>query len=132
MFAATGLTALKSQHDVGTTMDKLERVLNEKGMTVFTRINHGLAATKVDVALRPTQLIIFGNPKVGSPLMACTQTVAIDLPQKMLVWEDSSGQVWIGYNSPEYLKTRHDISDCEDTLGKISGALHKFAAIAAN
>jgi uncharacterized protein (DUF302 family) len=81
--------------------------------------------------LPPTTVLIFGNPKLGTPLMQCAPTVAIDLPQKMLIWEDDNGNVSIGYNSPEYLKKRHNIAGCDQELQKISGALQKFAQNAA-
>jgi len=78
--------------------------------------------------LRPTVLVIFGNPKVGSPLMACAATAGIDLPQKALIWQDASGKVWISYNDPAYIARRHGITDCAaQTLAKVSGALSKFA-----
>ena len=92
--AEPGLNNLKSPHDVKNTADRLEAVLKEKGMTVFLRINHSKGARKVGEKLRPTELVIFGNPKVGTPLMQCSQTVAIDLPQKALIWQDEGGQVW--------------------------------------
>lgn len=126
-----GLITVKSTHDVNVTADKLEKILAEKGMTVFSRINHGAAAQKVGVNLRPTELLIFGNPKVGSPLMACAQSVAIDLPQKMLIWEDEKGDTWLGYNDPEYLEARHDIEGCEPVIQKITGALNAFSTAAA-
>jgi len=126
-----GLVLVKSNHNVKMTADKLEAVLTEKGMTVFARIDHGAAAQNVGVDLRPTELVIFGNPKVGSPLMACAQSVAIDLPQKMLIWEDEKGATWLGYNDPEYLEARHSIEGCEPVIQKIAGALKAFSAAAA-
>ncbi len=123
----SGLIKIKSQHNVKATADKLETILKEKGMTVFTRIDHAAGAKKVDQKLRPTELIIFGNPKVGTPLMQCTQTVAIDLPQKMLIWEDESGATWLAYNNPGYLKKRHNIKGCDAVIQKVSGALSNFA-----
>lgn len=127
----SGLVTVKSMHSVKMTADKLENILKAKGMTVFARIDHGAGAKKVGVELRPTELVIFGNPKVGSPLMACEQSVAIDLPQKMLIWEDAKGETWLGYNKPEYLKARHDIEGCKSVLQKITGALKAFSAAAA-
>lgn len=128
--AAEGLVAVKSSHDVKATADKLESVLNEKGMTVMARINHQQGAEKAGLTLRPTEVVIFGNPKVGTPLMQCTQSVAIDLPQKALIWEDANGEVWLGYNDPQYLKSRHAIEGCDEVLGKVSGALGNFAKAA--
>jgi uncharacterized protein (DUF302 family) len=91
--AEPGLINLKSSHDVKNTADRLETVLKEKGMNVFLRINHTEGARKVGQELRPTELVIFGNPKVGTPLMQCGQTVAIDLPQKALIWQDENGDL---------------------------------------
>jgi uncharacterized protein (DUF302 family) len=127
VLGAEGLIAIKSSHSVSATADKLTSLLKDKGMTVMNRISHSDGAASVDLALRPTELVIFGNPKVGTPLMQCTQSVAIDLPQKALIWEDESGQVWLGYNDPMYLKQRHDIQGCDEVLKKIAGALGAFA-----
>jgi uncharacterized protein (DUF302 family) len=80
--------------------------------------------------LRPTELVIFGNPRIGTVLMQCSQSVAIDLPQKALIWKDESGQVWLSYNNPQYLVKRHGIEGCEETVVKITQALRRFAQIA--
>ncbi|MGB5748144.1 MAG: DUF302 domain-containing protein, partial [Desulfobacterales bacterium] len=108
--AGNGLISVKSSHDVKATADRLENVLKQKGMNVFIRINHAAGAAKVGKALRPTELIIFGNPKVGTPLMQCSQSVAIDLPQKALIWQDDKGQAWLTYNDPNYLAQRHELT----------------------
>jgi uncharacterized protein (DUF302 family) len=128
--AADGLISLKSAFSVTTTADRLEQKLKAKGMTVFVRINHSAAASKVGENLRPTELVIFGNPKVGTPLMQCGQTVAIDLPQKSLIWEDQKGQVWLSYNDPGYIAKRHNIINCDQVLNKITNALSNFAKAA--
>ena len=107
--------------------DRLENLLNSKGMTVFKRIDHAAGAASVGKTLRPTELVIFGNPKVGTPLMLCGQSIAIDLPQKALIWEDAAGQVWLSYNDPAFLKLRHDTRGCDEVLKKVSGALANFA-----
>ncbi len=125
-----GLVTVKSNHNVKMTADKLEKVLKAKGMTVFTRIDHSAGAKKVGKQLRPTELVIFGNPKVGTPLMQCAQSVAIDLPQKMLIWQDKAGATWLAYNDPQHLAKRHNISGCDGVLKKVTGALGKFAAAA--
>lgn len=125
-----GLVVVKSNHSVKDTTDKLEAVLKSKGMTVFTRIDHAAGAKKVGKELRPTELVIFGNPKIGTPLMQCAQSVAIDLPQKMLIWQDDKGSTWLGYNDPAHLKKRHNIEGCDPILKKVTGALGKFAAAA--
>lgn len=129
--AADGVINVESVYDVGQTADRMERILNEKGMTVFKRIGHSDAAATVGVDLRATELIIFGNPKVGSPLMKCSQSVAIDLPQKALIWEDDRGKVWISYNDPRYLEKRHHITGCEAVVSKIETALAGIAKSAA-
>jgi len=121
--AADGIIDVKSSFGVKETGDRLENVLKEKGMTVFNRIKHSDAAKNVGVEIRETELIIFGNPKVGSPLMKCQQSVAIDLPQKALIREDSEGNIWISYNDPRYLEKRHDISNCEEVISKVEKAL---------
>ncbi len=129
-FAAEGMITLKSDHSVSATADKLESLLKQKGMTVMNRISHSDGASGVGLELRPTELVIFGNPKVGTPLMQCAQSVAIDLPQKALIWEDSEGVVWLGYNDPEYLKQRHNIEGCDEATEKVKGALAGFAKAA--
>jgi len=121
-FADNGLISIKSSHDVQRTADRLE-----KDMTVFIRINHAEGAQKVGKELRPTELLIFGNPKVGTPLMQCSQSVAIDLPQKALIWEDEAGHVWLSYNDPKYLAKRHGITECVNVIKKIEKALSNFA-----
>lgn len=126
-FADNGLIRIKSSHDVQRTADRLENTLREKGMTVFIRINHAEGAQKVGKKLRPTELVVFGNPKVGTPLMQCSQSVAIDLPQKALIWEDEAGHVWLSYNDPKYLAKRHGITECVNVIKKIEKALSNFA-----
>ena len=129
-YADNGIISIKSSHDVKTTVDRLDNILREKGMTVFIRINHAEGAQKVGKKLRPTELIIFGNPKVGTPLMQCGQSVGIDLPQKALIWQDESGQVWLSYNDPKYLASRHSIKECGEIIKKIEKALGNFARMA--
>lgn len=124
---ANGLIVLKSTHDVQTTMDRLEAVVRDKGMNVFARIDHASGAASADMNLSPTQVLVFGNPRVGTPLMTCSHTIAIDLPQKMLVWEDIAGTTWLAYNDPGYLKARHASDGCDEVFGKVSGALAAFA-----
>ena len=129
-FADNGVISVSSSYDVKTTADRLVQSLTKKGMTVFTRIDHAAGAAKVGKTLRPTELVIFGNPKVGTPLMQCDQGSAIDLPQKALIWEDDGGQVWLSYNDPKYLAQRHDLSKCAEVVKKIDKALGNFAAMA--
>ena len=128
--AADGLVSVTSPHSVSDTLDKLAGVLESKGMTVFTRINHADNAAKAGLTLRPTEVLIFGNPKIGTPLMNCAQSLAIDLPQKMLAWQDDAGQVHLGYNAPDYVRSRHAASGCDAVFEKVTGALANFAKAA--
>lgn len=128
--AADGVVSVPSTHSVKETADRLEVVLKKKGMKVFLRINHAAGAASVGKTLRPTELVIFGNPKVGAPLMQCAQSVGIDLPQKALISEDADGKVWFSYNDPKYLQQRHHIQGCDPVLAKVSGALGNFAKAA--
>lgn len=125
--AADGLVSLKSAYDVTTTANRLEESLKAKGMTVFARIDHAAGAEKAGLKLRPTELVLFGNPKSGTPLMLCGQSMGIDLPQKALIMEDEAGQVWFTYNDPAWLAKRHKIKGCEEALNKITNALGAFA-----
>ena len=124
------MTNIKSIHDVKTTADRLEKVLIDKGMTVFVRVDHAAGAKKVDKELRPTELVIFGNPKVGTLLMECQQTIGIDLPMKALIWQDESDQVWFSYDEPEVMKQKHAVQGCDPVFEKIKGALANFAKAA--
>jgi uncharacterized protein (DUF302 family) len=99
-------------------------------MTVFKRISHSNGATRVGLELRPTELLIFGNPKIGTPLMHCQQLAALDLPQKVLVYEDENGQVWYAYNDPKYIADRHGVESCGQVVSQISNALANFAKAA--
>lgn len=128
--AGNGLVNTKSNHTVKETADRLENVLQAKGMTIFDRIDHAAGAKKVGKELRPTELIIFGNPSVGTPLMQCGQTIAIDLPQKALIWEDEGGQVWFSYNEPGYLAKRHNTKGCLEIIKKIENVLANFSSAA--
>lgn len=125
-----GVIRIKSKYDVATTVDNLESALKSKGMTIFKRVSHSGGAEKVGLELRPTELMIFGNPKVGTPLMQCGQLAALDLPQKALIFEDESGQVWFAYNDPKYIADRHKITGCDDVIDKISNALTGFSRAA--
>ena len=116
-FAADGLVALKSAHGAKETMDRLESAVKQRGLHVFARIDHAAGAAKVGKQLRATELLIFGNPQGGTPFMECAQSVGIDLPLKALVWQDESGQVWLGYNDPEWLALRHGAAQCPAAAG---------------
>ena len=130
LYASEGMISVKSAHPVSVTADRLEKILASKGMTVFKRINHAAGAAKVGKELRPTELVIFGNPKVGTPLMLCSHSIAIDLPQKALIWEDAGGQVWFSYNDPQFLALRHNTQGCDAVLKKVAMALGNFAKAA--
>ena len=123
--AADGLIAIKSPHSAAVTMNRLEDIAKQRGLTVFARVDHASGAAKVGKTLRPTEVLIFGNPQGGTPLMECAQSAGIDLPLKALVWEDASSQVWVGYNDPAYLAKRHGAAQCPvvETLTKALAAL---------
>ncbi len=114
-----GLIHISSRYSVPETLDRVESLLQSKGLTVFCRVDHSGEAEKVGLKMRPTQLLIFGSPKGGTPLMVAAPTLAIDLPLKALAWEDADGKVWLSYNSPDYLQRRHGIP--ADLLKNISG-----------
>ena len=114
-----GLVHLRSSYSVPETLRRLESLLQAKSLMVFARVDHSGEAEKAGLAMRSTQLIIFGSPKAGTPLMVASPTLAIDLPLKALAWEDAEGQVWLSYNSPDYLKQRHQIPD--DLAKNIAG-----------
>ncbi len=126
----SGIIKIKSSHSVSETINKLEAVLTKKGMTIFKRVNHTAGADKVGLQLRPTELLIFGNPKVGTPLMQCSQTAALDLPQKALAYKDKNGQVWLAYNNPAYMAKRHELHGCEKAIKKVTNALERFSRAA--
>jgi len=108
---AQGIVHVQSKHPVSATIDRLESDVQARGMTVFARIDFAADAEKAGLKLPPKQLLIFGNPKAGTPLMAASPTVAIDLPLKALAWEDDDGKTWLSYNSPDYLQQRHGLPD---------------------
>jgi len=107
--AGSNLLMKPSKYSVPETIDRIERAVTAKGMQIFARIDHGGEAKKVGLAMRPTELLIFGNPKGGTALMVARPTAAIDLPMKALAWEDVDGKVWLTYNSPELLQERHNV-----------------------
>lgn len=127
VFAADGLIALKSPHSVKDTMDRLEAAAKGKGLNVFLRVDHAAGAKKIGKDLRPTELLVFGSPQGGTPLMECAQGAGIDLPLKALAWQDAGGQVWLGYNDPAWLAKRHDAGECAAVPG-LQKALAGLAA----
>lgn len=127
--AADGLISHKSGYSVSETVDRFEAVAKGKGMKIFARVNHAAGAKKIGQTLRPTELLIFGNPKGGTPLMKCSQTFAMDLPLKALAWQDEAGQVWLGINDMSALASRHKAGDCP-AVAKVQAAVGKFVAAA--
>jgi uncharacterized protein (DUF302 family) len=125
--AVPGLTTIKSSHAPKETMSRLEAAVKAKGLTVFARIDHAAGATAVDLPLRPTDLLIFGNAKGGTPLMQAVQTIGIDLPLKALVWQDASGETWLSWNDPAWLASRHGVSGAEAVAGKLAALLEDLA-----
>ncbi len=114
-----GLIHVPSPHSFAETLHKLESLLQVRGLKIFAIVNHSGEAEKAGLRMNPTQLVIFGSPTSGTPLMVAAPTLAIDLPLKALVWEDSAGKVWVSYNTPEYLQQRHSIP--ADLLANIAG-----------
>ena len=110
---------LSSPHRVSETLQRLKSAVSARGIAILAEIDHSGDAAKAGLKMQPAQLLIFGNPKAGTPVMVASPTAALDLPLKALVWEDTAGKVWLSYNSPEYLKQRHNIPD--DLLKNISG-----------
>jgi len=124
--ADNGMRIIESRHDLAETEKRLLAAIDDAGMRVIATVDHAAAAQKAGMTLEPTLLIIFGNPKVGTQLMHCGRTVAIDLPMKMLIWSDD-GVTRIGYNTPYYLADRHDLAGCNALPDKIDNALSGLA-----
>ena len=128
---ADGLTTLPSHHGPQETMDRLEAAVQAKGLTVFARIDHAAGAAAVGLALRPTELLIFGNARGGTPAMQAVQTIGIDLPLKALVWQDAADRTWLSYNRPDWLASRHRIGDAAaETTKAMAALLHALATAA--
>ena len=127
VLAADGLIAGKSPHSVKDTMDRLEVAAKGKGLNVFLRVDHAAGAKKIGKDLRPTELLVFGSPQGGTPLMECAQGAGIDLPLKALAWQEAGGQVWLGYNDPAWLAKRHGAGECAAVPG-LQKALAGLAA----
>jgi uncharacterized protein (DUF302 family) len=131
--AADGLTTVRSSYGPTETMSRLEAAVRAKGMTVFARIDHAAGATAVGLSLRPTELLMFGNAKGGTPLMQADQTIGIDLPLKALVWQDASGGTWLSYNDPAWLAKRHGLGHGTDAVASaLAAALDALATAAAS
>jgi uncharacterized protein (DUF302 family) len=121
--AADGLITLRSNNDPKTTTDRLESAVKTKGLTVFARIDHAAGANEVGLPLAPTELLIFGNARGGTPLMQAAQTIGIDLPLKALVWQDAAGTTWLSYNDPAWLAQRHGLGHTVDAAVAALGAV---------
>jgi uncharacterized protein (DUF302 family) len=126
--SSNGIVNLPSHHPVDETVEKLKSILQAKGVMLFTLVDHSGEAEKAGLKMPPTKLLIFGNPKAGTPLMLASPSSAIDLPLKILIWQDTQGKVWVSYNSPAYLQTRHGLP--QDLLPNIS-VIETLAAKAA-
>jgi uncharacterized protein (DUF302 family) len=125
MASPAGLTCIRSRHGVSETTERLVAAVTAKGMTIFARIDHGAGAAEAGLALRPTALLIFGHARGGTPLMQAAQTSGIDLPLKVLVWQDSDAAVWLGFNEPAWIAERHGLTS--DTLSAVE-AMHAMLA----
>ena len=127
--AADGLIAVKSPYDAQQTMNRFEDIAKQRGLTIFARVDHAAGAAKIGKTLRPTEVLVFGNPQGGTPLMECAQSAGIDLPLKVLVWQDAAAQVWLGYNDPAFLAQRHGTPQCAavEALGKALSGLAQAA-----
>jgi len=119
----SGLTTIRSHFDHKETLNRLDAAIKAQGMTVFARIDHAAGAAEAGLTLAPTELIIFGNARGGTPLMQSVQTVGIDLPLKALVWEDASGAIWLSYNEPSWIAQRHDVANAETIVSKMAAVL---------
>jgi uncharacterized protein (DUF302 family) len=130
--ASEGLTTRQSRSDPPETMRRLEAAVKAKGMTVFARIDHAAGAAEAGMPLRPTDLLIFGNARGGTPLMQAEQTIGIDLPLKVLVWQDAAGVTWLSYNDPRWLARRHGLpADAEAIATRMAALLDAVAQAAA-
>ena len=127
-----GLTTVPSRYDVKVTVDRLEAAAKAKGLTIFARIDHAAGARTIGLTLRRTELLIFGNAKGGTPLMQLQQTIGIDLPLKALAWEDAAGKTWLSYNEPEWLASRHGLTEqAGNSVKALASAIEALAKGAA-
>jgi uncharacterized protein (DUF302 family) len=127
-----GLTSIRSGFGPKETMDRLEAEIRAQGMKVFARIDHAAGAAEVGLTLAPTELIIFGNARGGTPLMQSVQTVGIDLPLKAVVWEDASNKTWLSYNEPSWIARRHTIANAESVVSKLAAGLSAISRTVTN
>jgi uncharacterized protein (DUF302 family) len=127
-----GLTTIASSFSPKETMDRLEAEIRAKGMSVFARLDHAAGAAEAGLELRPTNLIIFGNARGGTPLMQASQTAGIDLPLKALVWQDAAGKTWLSYNEPSWIVQRHGLGVRAEIIDKLGAALSAMSRTATN
>lgn len=129
--AADGLITIESSYEPKDTINRLEAEVKARGMTVFARIDHAAGAAEAGLPLRPTELLIFGTARGGTPLMQSNQAIGVDLPLKALIWQDASGSTWLSYNDPGWLAKRHGLGhEVEVPLGAMSAALSALARAA--
>jgi uncharacterized protein (DUF302 family) len=126
--SARGIVDVASRHSVDETVHRLAEILKAKGVALFALVDHSGEAARVGMQMRPTKLLIFGSPKAGTPVMLAAPSIAIDLPLKILVWEDQAGKTWVSFNAPAYLKDRHNVPD---DLMPVLGVVEALAAKAA-
>jgi uncharacterized protein (DUF302 family) len=129
--AEDDLVTLPSAHGARETVERLKSLLSRKGIEVFADVDHAAGARKVGLSLRPTRVLIFGNPQAGTPLMQSRQTIGLDLPLRVLVWEDEAGRVWLTYHRPEFLARRHNVPGCEEAVTALGTGLAALARAAA-
>ena len=128
--AKAGLATLPSPHSVAQTVERFKALLATKGIQLFAHIDHAAEANKVGLKLRPTQVLIFGNPQAGTPLMQSQQTIGLDLPLRALVWEDEAGKVWLTYRLPGLLAQDHHVSDRDEAVNALDAGLAALARTA--
>jgi uncharacterized protein (DUF302 family) len=126
-----GLKTIASSSGPNRTIDRLENAIRAKGLTIFARIDHAAGAAEVGMTLRPTTLIVFGNARGGTPLLQYAQTAGIDLPLKVLIWQDAVNKTWLSYNEPSWVVQRHNVTGSDDVVSNLSAALKAIASEAA-
>ena len=126
-----GVVTIESAHDVATTIDRLAAAVEDAGAKVFARVDHAAGAASVDQNLRPTQMLMFGNPKLGTPALQASQTIGMDLPLRVVAWEDESGKVMLSYTDPATMAARHGIAADHPVIAKMTGALANLTGKAA-
>jgi uncharacterized protein (DUF302 family) len=128
--AVDGLTTIRSAYRPEETLHRIETQIRSRGMTIFAHIDHAAGAAEAGLSLRPTDVLLFGNAKAGTPLMQSIQTIGIDLPLKVLVWQDAAGDTWLSYNDPQWIAKRHGLGQYDEaTVSAMSAALRALATI---